>query len=253
MILIDGVEAAGGDGEYILTGLETANIERIEVLRGPQSVYYGSNASAGVVNIITKKGTGGFEYGGSVEYGAGWMASGFAAYRDDRGGISLGFTKRDDEGWDYSGSDGEKDGITRQTLNLAGDYEVADGLTLGFIYRKSEERYDYDGTNGGAATAAGYVVDDPTQFSDRDEQTMQVYADYVTPGERLTGRLSYERTENAQGYNGFALTETEGDALRLRLSYGLDGPVASGAHVLSLLAEHETDNVGLRITMRAAL
>ena len=242
LILIDGVEAAGGDGEYILTGLETANIERIEVLRGPQSVYYGSNASAGVVNIITKKGTGGFEYGGSAEYGAGWMASGFVAFRDDRGGLSLGATKRDDEGWDYSGADGEKDGITRQTLTLAGDYEVAKGLTLGFTYRTSEERYDYDNTNSGATAPSGYVVDDPSQFSNRDEKTMQVYAEYETPGGQLTGRLSHERTENAQGYNGFTPTVTKGEATKLRLSYGLDGAVSEGGHILSLLAEREADS-----------
>ena len=47
LILIDGIAAAGGDGEYILSGLDTANIAKIEVLRGPQSVYYGSDASAG--------------------------------------------------------------------------------------------------------------------------------------------------------------------------------------------------------------
>lgn len=242
LILIDGVEAAGGDGEYVLTGLETANIERIEVLRGPQSVYYGSNASAGVINIITKKGSGGFEYGVSAEYGAGWMASGFVAYRDDRGGLSLGVTKRDDEGWDYSGSDGEKDGITRQTLNLAGDYEVAEGLTLGFTFRTAEERFEYDNTSWTAMTADEYVVDDPTQFTDRDEQTWQVYADYEAPGGRLTGRLSYERTDTAESFSGFAPTETRGDATKLRLSYGLDGPVSSGGHVISLLAEHETDS-----------
>ncbi|MEX0302000.1 MAG: TonB-dependent receptor [Leisingera sp.] len=35
MLLIDGVEASGGDSKYILSGLDTANLERIEVLRGP--------------------------------------------------------------------------------------------------------------------------------------------------------------------------------------------------------------------------
>lgn len=244
LILIDGVEAAGGDGEYILTGLETANIERIEVLRGPQSVYYGSNASAGVINIVTRKGSGGFEYGGSAEYGAGWAASGFVAYRGARGGLSLGFATRDDEGWDYSGSGGEKDGIARRTLTLSGDYEVAEGLTLGFTFRASEERSDSDSTSFTALTADQYVVDDPTQFSDRDEQTMQVYADYEVPGGRLTGRLTFERTINRQGYNGFAPTETTGEAAKLRLSYGLDGPVSSGNHVISLLAAHERDSSG---------
>ena len=241
LMLIDGVEAAGGDGDYILTGLETANIDRIEVLRGPQSVYYGSNASAGVINIITKKASGGFESSVSAEYGGGWAVSGFTAYRGERGGLSLGFTKRDDEGWDYSGSGGEKDGITRKTLTLAGDYAVTEGLTLGFTYRRSKERFDTDGTNGAAATAAGYVVDDPTRFSDRDEQTMRVYADFEALAGRLTGQLSFERTENEEANNGAAPTRTTGEATKLRLSYGLDGPVSSGGHIVSLLAEHEAD------------
>ena len=241
LMLIDGVEAAGGDGDYILTGLETANIDRIEVLRGPQSVYYGSNASAGVINIITKKASGGFESSVSAEYGGGWAVSGFTAYRGERGGLSLGFTKRDDEGWDYSGSGGEKDGIARKTLTLAGDYAVTEGLTLGFTYRRSKERFDTDGTNGAAATAAGYVVDDPTRFSDRDEQTMRVYADFEALAGRLTGQLSFERTENEEANNGAAPTRTTGEATKLRLSYGLDGPVSSGGHIVSLLAEHEAD------------
>ena len=39
---------------YVLSRLNVNNIERIEVLRGPSGALYGSEASAGVINIITK-------------------------------------------------------------------------------------------------------------------------------------------------------------------------------------------------------
>ncbi|MCK5068994.1 MAG: TonB-dependent receptor, partial [Desulfocapsa sp.] len=60
LILIDGVEfrdasAIGGDAN--LANLSTDNIEQIEIVRGAQSVLYGSDAIGGVINIITKKGS----------------------------------------------------------------------------------------------------------------------------------------------------------------------------------------------------
>ena len=59
LILIDGVpvgNAAGTDGTLDFGNLSAIDIERIEILRGPQSALYGSDAMSGVVNIITKKG-----------------------------------------------------------------------------------------------------------------------------------------------------------------------------------------------------
>lgn len=58
LILIDGVpanDAAGITGAFDLNHFAIDLIERVEILKGAQSVLYGSDAVAGVINIITKK------------------------------------------------------------------------------------------------------------------------------------------------------------------------------------------------------
>ena len=57
-VLVDGVPANQPGGSYDWSALATDNVERIEVLRGPASVIYGSDAVTGVVQIITRGGTG---------------------------------------------------------------------------------------------------------------------------------------------------------------------------------------------------
>ncbi|GAA4460678.1 TonB-dependent receptor [Nemorincola caseinilytica] len=55
-ILIDGVPVVGKqDGAIDLSQVNLANIERIEIIKGPMSVSYGTDAIAGTVNLITKK------------------------------------------------------------------------------------------------------------------------------------------------------------------------------------------------------
>jgi outer membrane receptor for ferrienterochelin and colicins len=54
-ILIDGIPVIGRKGSQIdISQLNLSNIEKIEILKGPASVSYGSNSTGGVINLITK-------------------------------------------------------------------------------------------------------------------------------------------------------------------------------------------------------
>lgn len=57
-VLVDGVEVNQVGGAYDFSGLLTADVERIEVVSGPASALYGSDAMAGVVHVITRRGKG---------------------------------------------------------------------------------------------------------------------------------------------------------------------------------------------------
>ncbi|MBI1808865.1 MAG: TonB-dependent receptor, partial [Gemmatimonadetes bacterium] len=57
-VLIDGVPVNDAGGGFDFSTLTTANIDRIEVLRGPASVLYGSDAVTGVIQLFTRQGAG---------------------------------------------------------------------------------------------------------------------------------------------------------------------------------------------------
>ncbi|MGD9090773.1 MAG: TonB-dependent receptor plug domain-containing protein, partial [Desulfobacterales bacterium] len=57
-VLIDGVSVNLGGGDFNFGALQTTNFERVEIVRGPQSALYGSDAIGGVINFITKPGEG---------------------------------------------------------------------------------------------------------------------------------------------------------------------------------------------------
>jgi vitamin B12 transporter len=57
-VLIDGVPVNAPGGQFYFQNLTTANIDRIEIVRGPSSVLYGSDAMTGVIQIFTKHGSG---------------------------------------------------------------------------------------------------------------------------------------------------------------------------------------------------
>ncbi|MEO0375945.1 MAG: TonB-dependent receptor [Cyanobacteria bacterium P01_A01_bin.17] len=97
------------------------DIERVEVLRGPQGTLYGRNAQAGVVNIITRRPSDVFEFDGTVGYGN------FDRY-DLRASVSSPII--DDElFFRLSGSYITRDGYTTNTLGENNRIDGQSGVT----------------------------------------------------------------------------------------------------------------------------
>ncbi len=70
-VFIDGIDATDpASGTFNFEHILTWDIERVEVVRGPQSGLYGADAIGGVINIITKKGSGPAQFAGSLEGGS---------------------------------------------------------------------------------------------------------------------------------------------------------------------------------------
>ncbi len=104
LVLIDG-ERAGGrlGGRLDLSRFSLTDVDRVEVVKGPASVLYGSDAMAGVVNLITRKPHQGFEASGRAAYGT-------RHELDLRGLVGLG--------------------TARVTAQLQGGYRTADAYDL---------------------------------------------------------------------------------------------------------------------------
>jgi vitamin B12 transporter len=91
-VLLDGIDVGDPSlgNAFNFEHLLLADIERVEVLRGPQSGLYGADAIGGVINIITKKGSGPAQVTGSIEGGSFGTFNQTAGISDSVGRFNFG-------------------------------------------------------------------------------------------------------------------------------------------------------------------
>lgn len=70
LVTIDGIQLNQFGGSFDFASLPADGIRRIEITRGPVSALYGSNAVAGVINIVTTRGDGPAHFSGTEEVGS---------------------------------------------------------------------------------------------------------------------------------------------------------------------------------------
>lgn len=155
-ILIDGLPINSIDGSGSpLRFIPLANVERIEILRGPASTLYGADAVGGVIQIFTRKGSPGLKFDGFAGYGSqstfqssAGVSGGNEQWRFRAEG-SHDTSKSIDAMRNTVGKNRDRDAYRNSGGALSLSFLPVTGHEIGGSYRQNEGRAHYDDTDFG--------------------------------------------------------------------------------------------------------
>jgi vitamin B12 transporter len=240
LVLIDGVSAAAGDGEYNFSGLSALDIDRIEILRGPQTVFFGPSASSGLINIITKSASKS-ELKSSVTLGSheGFLVA--KSFSIGRLNNSFSYFTDKDKGYDYSFNDGEKDGTQRNTLKFRSQLEADNGLKTEMLIRETSEKYDVDDINFAATSFRNYLTDS-TISGKKNESLGSLTLSRLSEDTRSFHEIKIQKTKFHDFYNGAKRNSSDKTLLRYHFQRSFsEDPIIDAASTGSVIFESSTD------------
>lgn len=143
LVIIDGVkmnDASSPNNAFDFSTLNTNDVERIEIVRGPQSTLYGSEAVAGVINIITKRGTDKPQFNFSGEGGSNNYYRGNISAQGKSGILNYAVTATKNGSDGISSSDArfgnkEKDRYTNNSIYSRLGFDLSSIAKLDMIYK----------------------------------------------------------------------------------------------------------------------
>jgi len=150
LVLLDGMrlnDPSSTNGTALLDSLTTENIAQIEIVKGATGSIWGTNASAGVINIITKEaksgvhGSLGLSYGSYATKGADLTLG----YKDKKLTAQVLASYLDTDGFSaLAPRDAEADGYTNKNANLKLGYAFNENNILKLSYNRIRTKTQYD-------------------------------------------------------------------------------------------------------------
>lgn len=226
LVLIDGVRVSStNSGSFAFENLPLQQIDHIEIVRGPRSSYYGSDAIGGVIQIFTRRGE---EPVFSVGYGSNdnYQVSASDGWRGERGGITGTFSWRETNGFSAQNEDGfsfnpDNDGFRNLGLSLVGDYQVGAGV-LDFTVFATDSEIEFD-----------------QGISDTVNQAFKLGYNITSGAWRHQAQASYSRDDLETVFLGDFTFESDFNSDRYQLSWLSEYQVGSGLTLLGGVDAYE--------------
>lgn len=182
LVLIDGVEANNPitpNRAFNFADLSTENIERIEIVRGAQSTLYGSDALGGVINVVTRRGSGAPSGDITFEGGSYTTFTERASFRGATESMdySLGLTRTDSGGISAAdardgNSEHDRYGLTGLSARLGSS--LTENLEVAATARYEAGRSDIDDRGGVGGDDPNRRVRNENLFT-RGQATLQLF------------------------------------------------------------------------------
>ena len=216
LVLMDGIEigdpALGGELDF--SHFLAANLRRIEIVRGPLSALWGSDAVAGAINLISTPEVFGQSLVTHAEAGQfGTRKAGLSATSGNgEWGVRFSADHLSSDGQNISRSGNENDGYRNNTGHVIAEYNPSGQLKLRLIVRRSGSESQYDATS--------FLTGVPAD-SDRSTRRTHTVGALQAAASTLDGRWKHEAgvtrmgSKNHNFASGSEVGETSGDKTRI--------------------------------------
>jgi vitamin B12 transporter len=254
LVRLNGIELndPSGGSEFNFGNLLADDIERVEIIRGPQSSLYGSDAIGGVINIITKKGRQGLKLHGRAEagsFGVYKAEGGFSGGLQDKLDYHFNVSQFESRGISIAESGTEPDGNKNLTLDTTITARPVEMLEFGVTGRRVEADLDIDGFQGGVGAVDANKTTRTKQNFGRVYAKLELLKDhqYVHWNHQVSAGYSESRRNNFN--NGAFSSYFNGRNIKYAYQTNLllDTPQWWQMHqALTFQLEHEKDTINTK-------